>query len=205
MFIKVCGITREEDAHRAIVCGAAALGFIFYAKSPRFIAPEAARKIIDLLPDEIKRVGVFVNGSRDELTEVTRIAGIDTLQLHGEEAPEIISQINAPVIKSVNLRTEADLISARRYQHAWALLVEGTDDNRRGGTGTLANWELAQRLTLQHPRVILSGGITPDNRSQAEREVAPYGLDLSSGIESAPGIKDFEKMKKFFLMRGRTL
>ena len=193
VLVKVCGITRPEDATRAIELGADALGFVFWPGSPRFIDPYRAREIMALVPPFVTTVGVFVNQPADYVNGVAGLARLSAVQLHGDEDPAFAREMRRPVIKAVNgRRSESDMWSDRV-----TLLVDAHDPVRRGGTGKTADWTAAAALARVR-RVLLAGGITPENARAAVDAVQPFGLDVSSGVESAPGIKDHDRMAPLF-------
>ena len=195
--VKICGITNEEDALCAAKLGAAALGFIFYPPSPRNIKPADARKIVSVLPDELVKVGVFVNEKADEIKRVMEYCGLDMIQLHGDESPEYCREFSAyRIIKAVELKNEDDLNRALDYDVA-ALLVDSRHAGLYGGTGKKANWELACRIKNKKP-LILSGGLNEENIAEAMQTVAPAALDINSGVESKPGKKDHAKLARIF-------
>jgi phosphoribosylanthranilate isomerase len=186
MIVKVCGITRLEDAAAAAGLGASALGFVFWPKSPRFIDPYRARAIVRELPAFVAPVGVFVNQPAPYVNEVAALVGLHAVQLHGDETPDDARNIRRPVIKALALGdgTAQD----REWPPAITLLVDAADPVRRGGTGTRADWTRAARLARTR-RVLLAGGLTPGNVCEAVSSVNPFGIDVSSGVEDAPGIK----------------
>ena len=195
--VKICGITNKEDAMCAADCGAAALGFIFYPPSPRYIKPADARKIIRVLPDELVKVGVFVNEKAEEIKRVMKYCGLDMIQLHGDETPEFCREFpSAQVIKAVELKNEADFVYAKSY-HVGAILVDSRHAGLYGGTGKKANWDLACRIKNKKP-LILSGGLNEKNIAEALKVVAPAALDINSGVESEPGKKDHAKLARIF-------
>ena len=195
--VKICGITNQEDALFAARCGAAALGFIFYPFSPRYIKPEDAGKIISVLPDALVKVGVFVNENVAEIKRVMEYCGLDMIQLHGDETPEFCREFpSARVIKAVYLKNEADFVYAKSY-HVGAILVDSRHAGLYGGTGRKANWELACRVKNKKP-LILSGGINEKNIAEAMKTVVPVALDINSGVESEPGKKDHAKLARIF-------
>jgi len=195
--VKICGITNKEDASCAAKLDAAALGFIFYSPSPRYIKPADARKIISILPKEIVKVGVFVNEKAAEIKSVMKYCGLDMIQLHGDESPEFCQEFpSAQVIKAVELKNEADFVYAKSY-HVGAILVDSRHAGLYGGTGKKANWELACRIKNKKP-LILSGGLNEKNIAEALRTVAPAALDINSGVESEPGKKDHAKLARIF-------
>jgi len=196
--VKVCGITNEEDALCAANFGAAALGFIFYSASPRYIEPPAARKIMQKLPPHIAKVGVFVNESAAEIKRVMKYCGLDFIQLHGDETAAFCRRLPAKkIIKAVSLKEIDDVENACAYKVA-ALLADNRHAGLYGGTGMVADWELARRLSVQRP-LILSGGLNQKNIRQAMEAVAPRAVDINSGVEIFPGKKDSDKMTR--LMR----
>ena len=193
MIAKVCGITRAVDALHAVRCGATALGFVFWPDSPRYIAPEAAAAIVAQVPAGVTTVGVFVNQPAEEIARVARIAGITTVQLHGEEPAGYASPMPWPVWRATSL-AQADATLA-----AWpdaTILLDAHDPVRRGGTGRAIDWREAAEVAKRR-RVVLAGGLTPENVEQAITTVRPFGVDVSSGVEQAPGIKDFDKVARF--------
>ena len=195
--VKICGITNKEDAMCAADCGAAALGFIFYPPSPRYIKPAAARKIVGVLPDELVKVGVFVNEKPKEIKRIVEYCGFDMIQLHGDETPEFCREFpSAQVIKAVELKNEADFVYAKSY-HVGAILVDSRHAGLYGGTSKKANWDLACRIKNKKP-LILSGGINEENIAQAIKDVTPHALDINSGVELSPGKKDHAKLARIF-------
>ena len=197
MQVKICGITNEADALFAAQCGAAAIGFIFYAASPRYIEPGATQKIIRKLPQSLVSVGVFVNESQDIVKRIIESCGLDMIQLRGDEPPEYCRNFPAyQVIKAVELKNETDLRLAESYNTA-AILVDSRYAGLYGGTGRRANWELALRLKLKKP-LILSGGLNDENITEAIEKVRPPALDINSGVEISPGKKDHAKIASLF-------
>lgn len=194
MLVKICGITREQDARAAVECGARAIGFIFWSRSPRFIEPARAREIVRRLPPFVTPVGVFVNESADHVNAVADVAQLGAVQLHGDELPELLTSIERPVVKAIG-RVDPD--TAERWPEEAMLLVDADDPTRRGGTGARADWLAAARLAAQRP-IVLAGGLTPGNVAAAIAAVRPYGVDVSSGVEDAPGIKDPVRIKALF-------
>lgn len=193
--LKVCGVTLFEDACAAIDCGAAYLGFNFFAKSPRYIAPKSARAIIEQLPSDIITVGVFVNESRPEnVAEILRASGALMAQLHGDESPDYCAHVGAErVIKALRVGDEFDARRVLDYPAA-AILLDAYDAKLYGGTGKTANWAIA-REAAELTRVFLAGGLSPDNIVEAIRAVEPFAIDVNSGVESAPGRKDANKLQ----------
>lgn len=195
--VKICGITNEEDALYAVHCGAAALGFIFYPSSPRYIKPEDARKIITVLPDDLVKIGVFVNEKAAEIKRVIKYCALDMIQLHGDESLEYCQDFPADrIIKAVELKNEDDLNHALNYAVA-ALLVDSRHAGLYGGTGKKANWKLASRIKNKKS-LILSGGLNEGNVAEALQTVAPAALDINSGVELIPGKKDHAKLARIF-------
>lgn len=195
MEIKICGITNREDAAYAAACGADAIGFIFHPKSPRYVAPEIAQKIIKDLPDDITKVGVFVNLDPLEIKEIVALCGLDMVQFHGDESPLCCSQFpRARVIKAFAPRTVDDLARLRGFP-AKAILVDAYDPVRHGGTGEKADWGLAAMVKEQHPLLILAGGLSLINIQDAINLVSPHAVDINSGAEISPGRKDHTKIK----------
>lgn len=194
--IKFCGITSAADAMAAVALGVDALGFVFYEPSPRFVTPAAAASIIQRLPPFVTAVGLFVNATPQEVRQVADSAGIHVLQFHGDETGEYCRGFDRPWIKAVRVRAPADVTAgAAAYAGARALLLDAYDDARYGGTGRTFDWS-AVPVGLELP-VILAGGLSAANVAAAIRTVGPYAVDVSGGIESAKGVKDPEKMKKF--------
>ena len=195
MFVKICGITRVEDARAALAEGATAIGFVFWPRSPRYIDPERARAIVAALQPPVMTVGVFVNQPADEVNRVAERVGLNAVQLHGDETPAFAAEMNRPVIKALSLANgSADAVG---WPEAVTLLVDAHDTDRRGGTGRHADWTAAAALAARR-RVVLAGGLTPDNVGEAIAQVRPFGIDVSSGVESAPGIKDGKKLAALF-------
>ena len=194
--IKFCGITRVEDAEAAAMLGVDAIGFVFYAASPRCIAVPHAAEIARTLPPFLCKVGLFVNASAAEVAAVSHAVGLDLVQYHGDETPAACARSPRPWIKAMRVRAELDLArECARYGDASAWLFDSYDDKLYGGSGKVFDWRL---LTAHQQRpLILAGGLTPDNVGMAIRATAPYAVDVSGGIEAAKGIKDHEKMQKF--------
>ena len=194
--VKICGITILEDAEAAVDAGADALGFMFYEPSPRHIAIAVAAAIIQELPPFVAKVGVFVNASSEQVRRTIAECGLDTLQFHGDEAPGFCRQFGLKAIKAFRVRDAESLRQMTDYRsEAW--LLDSYVEGKIGGTGARFNWQLAREAGTIHRRIILAGGLTPENVGQAVREVRPYGVDVSSGVESAPGQKDHAKIRAF--------
>lgn len=192
--VKICGITNMEDARAAVDYGADALGFIFFPGSPRYITPEKAGEIISYLPPFVTTVGVFVNEDPAKIRSIAEFSGISMPQLHGDEPPDVCRLCHR-VIKAFRVRDFTDLASLEKYQAAAFLLDTYTPDSY-GGTGQVFNWDIALEAK-RFGRIILSGGLTPDNIEKAVRMVSPYAVDVSSGVEAAKGKKDLSKLKAF--------
>ena len=194
--VKICGITCQEDAAAALDAGADALGFMFYAPSPRAVAGRVAAEIIRALPPFIGKVGVFVNPSEEEVLQTIAACGLDTVQFHGHEAPEFCGRFGVKVIKAFRMEDAASLKALPGYPvSAW--LLDSFVAGQFGGTGAKFNWDLAVQAKRLGCPVILAGGLTPENAAEAARRVRPFALDVSSGVESAPGRKDAAKMRAF--------
>jgi len=193
--IKICGITNEADARHAAACGADALGLVFYLKSPRAVSPEQARRIVAALPPFVTTVGLFVNEAPDKVREIVDYCGLDVIQLHGDETPAQCLYPPRRVLKALRVKGEESLVGAENYQVS-ALLLDAWHPDSYGGTGCLGDWELAAQVAAERP-VVLAGGLTPDNVAEAIRRVRPYGVDVSSGVEIAPGQKDPERVAAF--------
>lgn len=192
--VKICGITRLEDALEAVRLGADALGFNFWPPSKRYCAPEAARRIIARLPPFVATVGVFVNQPREEILQAIAQAGIGVVQLHGDETPDQCAAFAAPVIKALRVEGASSLSKMEGYAVSAFLLDTPTEGF--GGSGKTFDWSLVHRAGRERP-ILLAGGLTPENVAKAIKEVRPYGVDVASGVESAPGIKDPDKMARF--------
>jgi phosphoribosylanthranilate isomerase len=197
MRIKICGITNLGDALFAVELGASALGFNFYPKSPRYITPDKAADIIKDLPSHIATVGIFVNPTFDDVRASIDASHIQIAQLHGDESITFCWDINVPVIKAIRPNTEADLEKAKLFSTLFGLLIDAPNEKQYGGTGQRANWPLASKIAAEYP-IYLAGGLNTDNVIDAITKVNPYGIDICSGVESRPGCKSQEKMKKLF-------
>lgn len=192
--VKICGITNLEDARLAVEYGADALGFVFYEGSPRHVFPETVREIISHLPPFVTTVGVFVNASPQEIREVMDLAGLDVVQLHGDEPQEECS-LFPRVIKAFRVRELSDIERLKGYSVS-AYLLDAYDPEVPGGTGQTFNWDIAVEAKKYGP-IILAGGLTPENVADAVSRVRPYAVDVSSGVEAQKGKKDPEKMRLF--------
>jgi phosphoribosylanthranilate isomerase len=196
--VKICGITNWPDAKKSCEAGANFLGFNFYRKSPRYISPAAAERIIERLPKGVKAVGVFVNETQENILATARIAGLHQIQLHGDESPEMIESVRRkfPVIRAVRVRGQLDLSRLSQFDKADALLFDGFDAKQRGGTGKTFDWRGIRGISLKK-RIFLAGGLTPENISEAILAARPYAVDVCSGVESRPGKKDPRKVDAF--------
>ena len=193
MQVKICGITNIEDALCATENGAAAVGFIFYPPSPRYIEPQKAGEIIDRLPEHLVKVGVFVNETAEEIKRIYECCRLDIIQLHGDESPEFCRQLPGDrIIKALVVKNEEDLKKGFLYDVA-AILVDSRHAGLYGGTGKTSNWKLAGRVTKP---LILSGGLKEENILEALRVVSPAAMDINSGVESTPGKKDHAKIAR---------
>jgi phosphoribosylanthranilate isomerase len=201
--VKVCGITNRDDARRAADLGASAVGFVFWASSPRVVSPETARQVVEGLPPGIVPVGVFVNEARERVETICRVVGLGAVQLHGDETPQAFTGLSWPIIRAVACGRHGQEASAGEWPDDVVLLVDADDRDRRGGTGRRADWAAAARLARLRP-IFLAGGLTPQNVGEAVETVRPYGVDVSSGVESAPGVKDAAKLEAFFEAVART-
>ncbi len=195
--IKICGITNEDDAERAAGCGADAIGFMF-AESPRRVEPERARDILRGIGPYVTGVGVFVDSRVDEVKRVLDLTGCTVAQLHGSEPPEYIEAL-APysVVKALRVRGTLDESEVARYKDVRAILLDTYVEGRAGGTGERFDPGVAARLVQEGWRVIMAGGLTPENVAEVIDSVRPYGVDVSTGVESEPGRKDPEKVQRF--------
>jgi phosphoribosylanthranilate isomerase len=192
MMVKICGITRQRDAEAAIGHGASAIGFIFWPGSPRFVDPYRARNIAKALPPFVSTVGVFVNQPREYINGVASLVPLSVVQLHGDETPEFASHLSRPVLKAVARRE-----SAREWPKSAMLLVDVHDPVKRGGTGRVVDWSMAAALARER-HIVLAGGLTPENVAEAVAAVQPWGVDVSSGVEASPGIKDERRIAALF-------
>ncbi len=195
LFVKVCGITRLRDAELAAELGASAVGFIFWPGSPRYIPPERAAAIVSRMPEGLTRIGVFVDQPESDVRQAMDVAGLSAAQLHGAESPAYCRSLARPAIKAFGLGGNEAAIDD--YDAAMTILLDAHDPIRRGGTGRVVDWELARAIAGRR-RSILSGGLRPDNVARAVETVRPYGVDVSSGVESSPGIKEERLMRSFF-------
>ncbi len=196
--VKVCGITRVEDALNAAESGADAIGFVFYEKSPRYITVKKAAEIAELLPPFVSKVALFVNASDEEIRTVLDTVPVDLLQFHGEESQKICQGYGWPYIKAIRMRDDVDLLQlSDDYADASALLLDSFVEGTQGGTGQKFDWSRVPS-DLNKP-IILAGGLTHENVAAAISEVSPYAVDVSGSVEIKKGIKDAEKIQEFIL------
>lgn len=196
--VKVCGLTTPEDARAAAEAGADAIGFVFWPKSPRALDVETARRIAAALPPFVARVGVFVDASRDELRRVAEAVPLELVQLHGHEPLEALEDLPRRAIKALGVNADFDVEQARRYaERADALLLDTGGQVLPGGSGRTFDWTVAREVRARVPRLILAGGLTPDNVAAAITAVRPDAVDVSSGVESSPGRKDAARLRAF--------
>jgi phosphoribosylanthranilate isomerase len=195
MLVKICGITRLEDARFAVECGASALGFVFWPESPRSVDPDRARAIVSALPPIVTAVGVFVNQASEYVNGVAALARLGAVQLHGDETAAYAGAMTQPVIKAVAVADTDEELDG--WPSTTLLLLDVHDPVRRGGTGRTLDWTRASAIAARR-RVLLAGGLTPDNVAEAISRVRPFGIDVSSGVEVAPGIKDHRRLKALF-------
>ena len=194
--VKICGITNVEDAQAAVAAGADLLGFVFAEESPRRVTVEQAAEIARVVPPFVLRVGLFVNAPPELVMEAMMRCGLQLLQFHGDETPEYCRQFGAMSMKAFRVK-DADSLRALPDYPTDAWLLDAFVPGQRGGTGHSFNWDLAiEAMKLGKP-VFLAGGLTPENVADAVRKVQPYGVDVSSGVESAPGKKDHAKVRAF--------
>ncbi len=196
--VKICGITNIEDALLAVELGADALGFIFFANSPRYVSPAVVRDIIDLLPPFVTPVAVTVNESIAAVSEIMAVSGCQIAQLHGDEPPEYLERLAWPAIKGISIGTIHDLASVARYKFARAILLDTKVAGQFGGTGTPFDWSVARQAHRFGRPIILAGGLSPENISEAMQVAMPDAIDISSSIEIAPGKKDPARMQLLF-------
>lgn len=194
--VKICGITRERDARAAVKAGADALGFVFHRPSSRYVDPAAAGDIIRTLPAFVEAVGVVVDLPGAELDNLARVSGVDYFQFHGDESPAACRAVGLPYLKALRVRPDSDIRAyAERYSDARGLLLDAYVQDMPGGTGDSFDWSwIPEALPLP---VFLAGGLNADNVGDAIRSAATYGVDVSSGVESSPGIKEAGKIVRF--------
>jgi phosphoribosylanthranilate isomerase len=196
---KICGITNIEDALVAVTAGADALGFILYRKSPRYLDPMMVQQIVAQLPPFVVPVGVFVNEEIKIVRDLMDTCGLALAQLHGDETATYCRELSRPVLKALRLKDRSTFLALAEFQGRAGVrgfVLDACTDQAYGGTGQVVDWALA-REAAQAATVVLAGGLTPENVGQALRAVQPYGVDVSSGVEVAPGKKDHEKVRAF--------
>lgn len=194
--VKICGITNIEDALNAVNAGADAIGLVFYEQSPRFVTVEQAQKIVSVIPPFVSVVGLFVNSSVASIKSILSQVRLDILQFHGDETPNDCLQINLPYYKAIRVKPDTNLIQcALDFNSAKALLLDTYTEQAFGGTGQTFDWKLIP-ADLPKP-IILAGGLNADNVVQGIRQVKPYAVDVSGGVELSKGIKDAEKITAF--------
>lgn len=199
--IKVCGITRPEDGLDAARAGADAIGINFFPASPRVITIAQANRILAVLPPFVTTVGLFVNATEREVRDVLEHVRLDMLQFHGDEDPQFCASFNRPYLKAIRMKADTDLVEMlRKYHAAQGILVDAWHETMRGGTGQAFDWNLLASAAHNEGfrnRLILAGGLRPDNVVQAINKTKPWAVDVSSGVESAPGIKAPELVRQF--------
>lgn len=193
--VKICGITNLDDALHAVECGADALGFNFYKKSPRYVDPEQAKKIFEEIPPSVWKVGVFVNQPEEVVADLSQVLGLDYLQFHGDETPYYCEQFVTPYWKAFRLKDEASLELMKKYSCDY-YLIDTYVEKAYGGTGITGNWDLAVNAK-KVGKIFLAGGLRPDNVEEAVRVVRPDGVDVASGVEESPGKKSHAKVEEF--------
>ena len=194
--VKICGFTDPDNARDASIAGVDAVGLVFYDKSPRNVDVQKAQEIIDALPPFVNRVGLFVNANPSFVDEILCEVPLDTLQFHGDESLHDCTQYQMPFIKSLRVRPDTNVVQvAEQFSSASAILLDSFNPSSFGGTGEAFDWSLAC-VDISLP-IILAGGLNSDNVSSAIRQVRPYAVDASSGVESAPGVKDIDKIEAF--------
>ena len=195
LFVKICGITNLEDAVHAVRCKADAVGFVFYKPSDRYISPEKAAEIVMKLPDFISKVGVFVHADQKYIHDVISRVQLSAVQLYGDEGADDLVSYESSVIKVFRIKPDFDVEVMRNYV-VDAFLLDTHSEARYGGTGRTFDWNIAVRAK-EYGKIILSGGLTPENIEDAVRFVQPYGVDVSSGVERSPGRKDPDRVRDF--------
>ena len=196
VIVKICGVTNVDDALAAAAAGADALGFNFCEASPRHVTVAAAARIARELPPLVVKVGVFVNAPEELVVRAMGECGLNLLQFHGDESPEFCGQFGLMSMRAFRMRDASSLAELSKYPtDAW--LLDAYAPDKAGGTGEKFNWELAVEAQRLGRPIFLAGGLTPDNVGEAVRKVRPYGVDVASGVEAAPGKKDLAKVKAF--------
>ncbi len=193
--VKICGLTNLDDALAAVEFGADALGFNFWAESPRHVTPEKVKEMVEEIPPSVIKVGLFVNERFETIRDIAVDLSLDALQFHGDETPFFCEQFSVPYWKAFRPRDERGLELLKKY-HCEYYLIDTFLEKGYGGTGIVGNWDLA-REAKKIGKVILAGGLTPDNVEVAIRSVRPAGVDVASGVEERPGKKDHAKLEEF--------
>lgn len=195
MRVKICGLTNREDALAAVKYGADAVGFVLYRDSPRYVKPETVCEIISELPPFVATVGVFANAGEEEITSIVEQCALDIIQLQGDETPELCRRLGPRVYKAIRMRDEGSLRQMVSFS-VRAFVLDTYRADQLGGTGHTFDWNLALKAK-DHGRIILAGGLNPDNIREAVEKVRPSGVDVSSGVEASMGKKDPDKIKAF--------
>jgi len=195
--VKICGVTRLEDALLAVELGASAIGFVLWPSSPRYIPPSRAAVIAAALPPRVASIGVFVDQTRNFVWNAAEQIGLTALQLHGSETMAFAAALPRPVIKAVSVAADFSLDTVMEVPRSITVLLDAHDPVRRGGTGKPIDWSVAAAVAWRRP-IFLSGGLHPGNIREAIARVNPHAVDLSSGVESAPGVKDPMKLRALF-------
>jgi len=194
--VKICGITNPDDAVFAAEAGADALGFVFYRNSRRFIEPEKVADIISILPPFTKSVGVFVDADIEQIRSYTDLSGVDIVQLHGNETPDFCNGLGMNHIKAVRI-VDRKSLQELKYYKTNLILLDNYSNESFGGTGDSFNWDEVIGYNFDNKKIILSGGLKPENVKKAINILKPDAVDVSSGVENSPGIKNHDKIKKF--------
>jgi phosphoribosylanthranilate isomerase len=194
-YVKICGVTSCDDARVAVEAGADMIGLIFYPPSPRYVTPAQACTIVESLPASVPAVGVFVNASLATITHTARESGVQMVQLHGTESPDLCQQLPWRVVKTFRFTADIRPEMMRPYQ-VEAFLIEGFHADLYGGGGARADWQRVAELHT-YGRIILAGGLTPENVQEAICVARPYAVDVSSGVEATPGKKDWDRVRTF--------
>jgi len=197
MFVKICGVTRREDAAVAVECGAQAIGFVFWPGSPRAIDPLRARTIVRGLPPFVTPVGVFVNQPIEYVRQIATLVGLGVVQLHGDESVGYAAALERPVLKAMTVDVAGGPAAEGWPTATTMILLDAHDPVRRGGTGRTIDWRGAAAVASRR-RIMLAGGLNPDNVADAISAVQPFGIDVSSGVEQAPGVKDPGRLRSLF-------
>src|SRR5207237_713503 len=194
--VKICGNVTLKDTMAAVEAGADAVGFVFYAKSPRFVSPKAVAAIVSHLPPLVTPVGLFVNEKPDVVRQIASDCGIHLVQLHGDESPQYCDDLRLPVLKAIRVRAREYVAHLSSYR-VMGILLDAYVEDVIGGTGITFDWNLADEARAWGGPIVLAGGLTPENVAEAVSRVRPYAVDVSSGVETAPGVKDHAKVRAF--------